>query len=281
VADGALSQSKVDGLSAALAAKANLAGGAAFTGSVTVEGAAVITSVTNSTVADSALSIGKVSGLQTALDGKQGAGALGLTVAGVTAPVATNPRVDWTVDSTTQWRLQTDASGGALRLQRRAGLGLEDAVTVNQGNGDVALASRLLAPLQPYAYLRFNNGEAIVGGGQGSQGKMVPGTTVHNVGDLWSAAQGRFNVPVSGLYAASLQLAPQNRSSTNLIVSSLRVNGTTTIAEQQTVYAAVLSVVYNLAAGDYVEIFASSPSGATTTHVTAALQSYVSFALLH
>ena len=244
-------------------------------------------SVTNAAITDGALAIAKVSGLQTALNAKLDLGSRVLSLNGSTFP-AQKPALNLQLDGTTAWSLSPDTSDGTLRLQRRTGLGMADVLVASQGTGnmtiiqnlavtgDLAVAGRLTVPAQPAAFVRYS-GTVNVGT---TVAKISPNVAVYNQGGLWNPTLNRFDIAVTGVYTLSAGLSLTNRSASNQVIVSFRLNGAfPSLAFVTQFFCANLSFTYQFTAGDVVEVFASSPQGATT--VVTSSESYASVALLY
>jgi len=256
-------------------------------------------SVDNSKVADGALSQSKINGLETALAGKQGTSALGFTVAGISSPIQTSPNIKFNVDGTTRWQFINDTSNSnTFSLQRNTGLGMGDVVTINSNgkttlqNGvecasDVTVQSNLicnnnltinnlfLTPNQPTAFLRFIGTQSVA---NGVTAKVIPDGIIYNVGNMWNAGQGRFNISVNALYLITASMTLNNRSSTTRVLCSIRRNNNA-IVYNEGFWSCQVSTTQILTNGDYLELFVSH-SGASPANIITTAETHFSLTLI-
>jgi hypothetical protein len=268
-------------------------------GNVSFAGSIISQSVNDSSISDNAISQSKINGLVSALAGKQGTSALGFTVAGLTSPIATSPNIKFNVNSTTEWQFINDTSNSnTFSLQRNTGLGMGDVITINSnGNttfqnaveceGDVTMQSNLtcannvtinnllLIPNQPTAFLRFIGTQSVNTGGPH---KVIPDGIIYNIGNMWNAGQGRFNISTNGLYLMTTSMTLANRNNTITVLVSVRRNGNA-IVFNTSLYSAQVNTTQILNSGDFIEIFVQH-SGASSTTIFTNAETHVSLTLI-
>ena len=109
--------------------------------------------------------------------------------------------------------------------------------------------------------------------------KIIPNLIEYNTGNMWEAGNGRFVLPINGLYSITATLTLSNRSNANTVLCSIRRNGAA-ILFQTAVFVANININYVLTQGDIIEIFASCPTGGAT-HVISNNENHLSLSLIH
>lgn len=161
--------------------------------------------------------------------------------------------------STSLGLIITPDNSGAVALQNNGTTGL-----------NIDAGGRITSPLQPvfYAYGFSNTTQAIA--------KSFSNVPI-NVGSCYSAASGRFTVPVSGLYefrtsyigvdgtVTRLKIWKNDVDSYNGDVNQLRLDATASGSELP---VGEISMFINLVANDYITLVVTTDSGASLTNIT-------------
>jgi hypothetical protein len=117
------------------------------------------------------------------------------------------------------------------------------------------IRGRMTMPEQPRFFARSNYSSS-----GGPSGVYILSTVDVNVGNAYSSSNGRFTAPITGTYYLFASALSRNTGTLN---GNLRLNGSTVIVYSEDSRSSGFgdihpTMLYNLAAGDYVEFYCSN-----------------------